>query len=617
MLIKWVGVLIIPIGAILFFQSFYFNNNTMRESVVSMVAAVIGMIPEGLYLLTTIALAVSTMRLAKQQVLLHDMKSIETLARVDVLCVDKTGTITENTMSVSEVMTVDMLAIGGNSTVAEGDNNVGGNNLIMEGDTAGGGDNLAMDGAVADTRKIKLGFNNSQNEQIISRLGRFVQNMTADNITMQALKSYFGGENYKGAKPVAMTSFSSEVKYCSVTYEDGAYVLGAPDTILGAEYDAYAEMLAEYQGKGYRVLAFGIYDGVVDGKPLTGSVKPLAFITLANPVRKQAKRTFQYFDKQGVAVKVISGDNPETVSEVAKNAGIKNAESYIDARTLKNSGDIAMAARNYTVFGRVTPKQKQQLVKSLKSQGHTVAMTGDGVNDILALRDADCSVAMASGSEAAAQAAQVVLMDSDFAHMPSVVMEGRRVVNNIERSASLFLVKNIFSLLMSLLAALLMITYPLEPSQVSLISMFNIGMPAFFLAMESNEKRIEGNFLRNVFLRALPAGLTDVLTIGTLVVCGKVFGLPDGDIATAATLLLATVGFMILINISKPLNKYRAAVILGNMAALVVCATVFSNLFAINKMSSICVLLFIVFSFAAESLFWSLTKLVEWIERKI
>jgi cation-transporting ATPase E len=591
MLIKWVGVLIIPIGAILFFQSFYFNNNTMRESVVSMVAAVIGMIPEGLYLLTTIALAVSTMRLAKQQVLLHDMKSIETLARVDVLCVDKTGTITENTMSVSEVLTVGKIAFSGNDTGADGD--------------------------TADITKIKSEFNNTQNEQITSQLGRFVKDMTADNITMQALKSYFGGKEYRGKKPVAMTSFSSEVKYCSITYDDGAYVLGAPDAILGAEYDVYSETLAEYQGKGYRVLAFGIYDGVVDGKPLTGRLTPLAFITLANPVRKQAKNTFRYFDKQGVAVKVISGDNPETVSEVAKNAGIKNAENYIDARTLKNSGDIAMAVRNYTVFGRVTPKQKQQLVKSLKAQGHTVAMTGDGVNDILALRDADCSVAMASGSEAAAQAAQVVLMDSDFAHMPLVVMEGRRVVNNIERSASLFLVKNIFSLLMSLLAALLMITYPLEPSQVSLISMFNIGMPAFFLAMEANEKRIEGNFLRNVFLRALPAGLTDVLTIGTLVVCGKVFGLPDGDIATAATLLLATVGFMILINISKPLNKYRAAVILGNMAALVVCATVFSNLFAINKMSSICVLLFIVFSFAAESLFWSLTKLVEWVEKKL
>jgi cation-transporting ATPase E len=260
MLIKWVGVLIIPIGAILFFQSFYFNNNTMRESVVSMVAAVIGMIPEGLYLLTTIALAVSTMRLAKQQVLLHDMKSIETLARVDVLCVDKTGTITENTMSVSEVVTAE---------------------------------------------EIKSEFNNTQNEQISARIGRFVHDMTADNITMQALKSYFGGENYKGAKPVAMTSFSSEVKYCSITYEDGAYVLGAPDAILGAEYDVYSEALAEYQGKGYRVLAFGIYDGVVDGKPLTGRLTPLAFITLANPVRKQAKNTFQYFDKQGVAVKIL------------------------------------------------------------------------------------------------------------------------------------------------------------------------------------------------------------------------------------------------------------------------------------------------------------------------
>jgi cation-transporting ATPase E len=256
MLIKWVGVLIIPIGAILFCQSYFFNNNTMRESVVSMVAAVIGMIPEGLYLLTTIALAVSTMRLAKQQVLLHDMKSIETLARVDVLCVDKTGTITENTMSVSEVMTVDMLASGGN--------------------------NLGMDGAVADTREIKSEFNNAQNEQISARIGRFVHDMTADNITMKALKSYFGGENYKGAKPVAMTSFSSEVKYCSITYEDGAYVLGAPDAILGEEYDVYAEMLAEYQGKGYRVLAFGIYDGVVDGKPLTGRRLKIRFDILTN-----------------------------------------------------------------------------------------------------------------------------------------------------------------------------------------------------------------------------------------------------------------------------------------------------------------------------------------------
>ena len=587
-LIKWVGIVIIPIGAILFYQSFFITKDTLRESVVSMVAAVIGMIPEGLYLLTTIALAVSTMRLAKQKVLLHDMRSIETLARVDVLCVDKTGTITENTMSVSDIIPVDAGDVG----------------KVVE---------AAEEGADTTELKVKDGINNSE---LLNRLGRFCQDMTADNITMQALQQYFGDKKYKGTKPVAMTSFSSEVKYCSITYDDGAYVLGAPDALLKSDYERYADMLTGYQKKGYRVLVFGIYDGVVDGRPLGDTFTPYGFITLTNLIRKQAKKTFQYFDRQGVAVKVISGDNPETVSEVAKNAGIKNAESYIDARTLKNSGDIALAARKYTVFGRVTPKQKQQLVKAIKSQGHTVAMTGDGVNDILALRDADCSVAMASGSDAAAQAAQVVLMDSDFAHMPSVVMEGRRVVNNIERSASLFLVKNIFSLLMSVLSAVLLITYPLEPSQISLISMFNIGIPAFFLAMEANENRIEGKFLKNVFLKALPAGLTDTFAIGALVVCGKVFGLPAADIATAATMLLAIVGFMILTKISTPLNKYRIVVLIGNIVALIICATLFNNLFAINKMSSICVLLFLVFSFASESLFRILSKIVEAVEKK-
>lgn len=608
-LIKWVGIVIIPIGAILFYQSFFITKDTLSESVVSMVAAVIGMIPEGLYLLTTIALAVSTMRLAKQKVLLHDMRSIETLARVDVLCVDKTGTITENTMSVSDIIPVD----AGAADADMSDEEKASDSEAGKYDETGKDGEASEDSAGTTELKVKDRFNNSE---LLNRLGRFCQDMTADNITMQALQQYFGDKKYKGTKPVAMTSFSSEVKYCSITYDDGAYVLGASDALLKSDYDRYADMLTGYQKKGYRVLVFGIYDGVVDGKPLGDTFTPYGFITLTNPIRKQAKKTFQYFDRQGVAVKVISGDNPETVSEVAKNAGIKNAESYVDARTLKNSGDIALAARKYTVFGRVTPKQKQQLVKAIKSQGHTVAMTGDGVNDILALRDADCSVAMASGSDAAAQAAQVVLMDSDFAHMPSVVMEGRRVVNNIQRSASLFLVKNIFSLLMSVLSAVLLITYPLEPSQISLISMFNIGIPAFFLAMEANENRIEGKFLKNVFLKALPAGLTDTFAIGALVVCGKVFGLPAADIATAATMLLAIVGFMILTKISTPLNKYRIVVLVGNIVALIICATLFSDLFAINKMSSICVLLFLVFSFAAESLFRILSKIIEAVEKK-
>ena len=575
-LIKWVGIVIIPIGIILFYQGYFVNKESFSESIVSMVAAVIGMIPEGLYLLTTIALAVSTMRLAKQSVLLHDMKSIETLARVDVLCVDKTGTITENTMSVSDIISASDMAA----------------DLVTE----------------AAKELSDKGWTET--------LAQFCMAMTADNITMKALKAFFKDKSdVKMRKPDSITSFSSEVKYCGATYKEEAYILGAPDAVLGDAFDNYSDKLSELQSKGYRILAFGSYDGVVDGKPLTGTFTPLGFITLTNPIRKQAKKTFQYFDNQGVSVMVISGDNPETASEVAAKAGIKNAEKYIDARKLKNTADIDMAVRKYTVFGRVTPKQKKQIVNSLKKQGHTVAMTGDGVNDILALRDADCSVAFSSGSDAAAQAAQVVLLDSDFAHMPSVVMEGRRVVNNVQRSASLFLVKNIFSLLMSLFAAVLMVTYPLEPSQISLISMFNIGIPAFFLAMESNGNRIEGKFLKNVFLKALPAGLTDALAIAALVVCGKVFGLPSEDIATAATMLLAIVGFMILFKISVPLNKYRGTVLVCNMIAFVLCAVVLNELFAIKSMSRICVLLFVVFSFAAESLFRILSHIVENVEK--
>ena len=574
-LIKWVGIVIIPIGIILFYQGYFVNKDSFSESIVSMVAAVIGMIPEGLYLLTTIALAVSTMRLAKQSVLLHDMKSIETLARVDVLCVDKTGTITENTMSVSDIISASDMAA----------------DLLTE-----EGKDLTDKGWT-------------------ETLAQFCMAMTADNITMKALKAFFKDKSdVKMRKPDSITSFSSEVKYCGATYQENSYILGAPDAVLGDAYDNYSDKLSELQSKGYRILAFGSYDGVVDGKPLTGKFTPLGFITLTNPIRKQAKKTFQYFDNQGVSVMVISGDNPETASEVAAKAGIRNAEKYIDARKLKNTADIDIAVRKYTVFGRVTPKQKKQIVNSLKKQGHTVAMTGDGVNDILALRDADCSVAFSSGSDAAAQAAQVVLLDSDFSHMPSVVMEGRRVVNNVQRSASLFLVKNIFSLLMSLFAAVLMVTYPLEPSQISLISMFNIGIPAFFLAMESNGNRIEGKFLKNVFLKALPAGLTDALAIAALVVCGKVFGLPSEDIATAATMLLAIVGFMILFKISMPLNKYRGTVLVCNMIAFVLCAVVLNELFAIKSMSRICVLLFVVFSFAAESLFRILSRIVENVE---
>lgn len=573
LIVKWVGIVIIPIGLILFWQSHFVNGESITKSVTSTVAAIIGMIPEGLYLLTTVALALSTMKLARKKVLLHDMKSIETLARVDVLCVDKTGTITEPDMKLKEIFLCKNSGADGTQTA------------------------LTLD----ELKSLILDYANASVD---------------NNATMLALKAYAADALTNNTSAlhrtaVSQQAFSSSLKYGSVTFSDGTYLLGAPEFIMHEDFARIEEEIIPYADKGDRVLLFARYDGENVEKGINGSVTPLGFVALANPIRENAVKTFEYFKSQGVAIKVISGDNPRTVSRIAIQAGIESAESFVDAATLDTEDKIADAVNKYTVFGRVTPKQKKQLVKALQAKGHTVAMTGDGVNDILAMKDADCSVAMASGSEAAAQAAQVVLLDSDFAHMPDVVYEGRRVVNNIQRSASLFLVKNIFSLLLSLFSVILMVTYPLEPAQVSLISMFTIGVPGFLLALEQNKDRIKGHFITNVMLKALPGGLTDVIAVGALVVCGEVFCISDASIGTIATLVLSVVGFMILFKISEPLNGMKYAVIIGNIAGLVFSGFFLKKLFALTDLSNICILLMIVFGFAAESLFRNLTLLVE------
>ena len=566
-LVKWVGIIIIPVGIILFCQAYIMNGETFKKSVVSMVAAVLGMIPEGLYLLTTVALALSTIRLAKKQVLLHDMKSIETLARVDVLCVDKTGTITEPGMQVTE---------------------------------------LVISGRCGDAEMDKRAF-----AHLLADYSSVIED---NNATMEAIRAYVDkNEIEKGSRTLLKTQpFTSANKYSKVSFVEGDYMLGAPEFIMKDRYDEISEEIEEYQSKGYRVLLMVESGNDSSGLEKSfGGISPIGYIVLSNPIRENAESTFTYFKEQGVAIKVISGDNPATVSEVAKRAGIDGAENYVDASTLASEKDIAEAVDKYTVFGRVTPKQKQLIVRALQKQKHTVAMTGDGVNDILAMKDADCSIAMASGSEAAAQAAQTVLLDSDFGRMPYVVFEGRQVVNNIQRSASLFLVKNIFSLLMAIFSAVFAITYPLEPSQISLISMFTIGLPGFLLALEPNRNRIEGNFMANVMLKALPAGLTDVLSVGALVICGQVFNLPSEDIATAGTMLLAVVGFMIIIKISHPFNKMKYGVLLINIVGLLFCGLFLGRLFAIESISNICFLLMVVFAFAAESMFRYLTLFVE------
>ena len=384
-LIMVMGIIIIPIGIALFVQSFIYNEGTFHDSITGMVAAIIGMIPEGLYLLTSVALAVSSVRLAQKKVLIHDMKCIETLARVNVLCVDKTGTITEPGMHVYDFSVLD------------------------------GADQLEISQLLAD----------------------FVAAQEKDNATMEALKAHFS--NGSGMRAREVYSFSSETKYSGAVMNDGkSYVIGAPEFVLRGQFAQYQEQIATYSSKGYRVLVFAQYEGTLDRKPLTEPVLPLCFVMLANPIRKGAKETFTYFAENDVDIKVISGDNPLTVSVIAAEAGIVGAERFVDASTLKEKEDYYRAVEEYTVFGRVTPSQKRMLVQALKEHKKTVAMTGDGVNDVLALKDADCSVAMASGSEAASNVAQLVLLDSDFSRMPSVVAEGRRVVNNIERTAALY-----------------------------------------------------------------------------------------------------------------------------------------------------------------------------------
>ncbi len=559
-LVKTVGIIIIPIAILLFRQAFYINHEEFASSITSMIAGVIGMIPEGLYLLASVALAVSAARLATQKVLIHNMKCIETLARVDVLCVDKTGTITENKMKVQGI------------------------------------------------RKTEE-YHPEEMPPFEKLVGDFASAMNSDNATMEAVKAAF--KQTTGRKPVSITGFSSVTKYSSVVFEDGIYILGAPEFVLMEKLDAYEEQISEYTSTGARVLAFGTYDSPPEGKPLDHGICPLGFLLLANPIRKTAPRTFAYFARQGVTVKVISGDNPATVSNVAMEAGIENADQYVDASRLKSEEDLKEAVLHNAVFGRVTPDQKRKFVQALKEDGHTVAMTGDGVNDILALKDADCSIAMASGSDAAAQAAQLVLLESDFSCMPQVVMEGRRVVNNIQRSASLFLAKNIFSLILSLVSLIFGFSYPLEPSQISLISLFAIGVPAFFLAMEPNTNLIKEHFLVNVLLKALPAAITEALAVAALTLFGRIFGVDSTDISTASTMLLAIVGFLFLYKLSAPLNQTRAIVIAGCAIAMVFCSIFLNDLFGITRMTMKCILLFVVFAIATEPVLRYLTIFVE------
>ncbi len=509
-LLHVIAVLLVPFGLILFWKQHWIMGLDIPDATVAVIAALVGMIPEGLYLLTSVALALGAMRLAQRGTVVHEMSCIETLARVDVLCVDKTGTITEPFMKVSDVICLDESRYGKDFA-----------------------------------------------EELLSA---YYAAMEADNETAMAIRRRYG--QAAGWEVLRTIPFQSSAKWSAVVFkEQGTYVAGAPEVLLRGTHPDVMEQVQAHLDRGERViLAAACRREPQEGKPLTEEVEPVAMVVIANNIREKAAETFRYFEEQGVAVKVISGDSPATVARIAGQAGIRDAEAFVDARTLETEEELFRAAEEYTVFGRVTPEQKRDLVRAMKGHGHTVAMTGDGVNDVLALKDADCGIAMASGSDAACHAAHLVLMDSDFSAMPRVVAEGRRVINNIERAAALFLVKNIFSFFLTVLLLFAPLPYPLTPIQLTMISAFTIGIPSFFLALEPNESLIRGRFMYNVLSKAFPGGLTNMAAVLAVSIVCTVFRYPTEVMNTMAGITVGFVGILVLAQVCMPFDKKRLAI---------------------------------------------------------
>ena len=559
-LIKVVGFALIPIGILLFWQERFVLELTLRDSVEGTVSALVGMIPEGLYLLTSIAMAASALKLTKDKVLVQDMNCIETLARVDVLCVDKTGTITEAVMEVDNVVPL----------------------------------------------------TEAPPEELETILSAFYSDQEPDNDTARAMTEMFAvGTDWKADKRIP---FTSQTKWSAASFgEDGAYVIGAPEFIMGGRYGELQETVESWSAGGFRVLLVARYHGYLKEKVLTEHLlEPLALVLLTNRIREEAPDTFAYFESQGVTIKVISGDNPVTVSEVARRAGIKNADRWVDAKDLETDQDFKTAAQNCTVFGRVTPDKKKKLIKTLRQLGHTVAMTGDGVNDVLAMKEADCGIAMASGAQAASQVAQLVLLKSDFAAMPSIVGEGRRVINNIQRAATLFLVKNIFSLGLSIISMFTMWPYPMVPLHLSVISALTIGVPSFFLAMEPNYERFSGHFLRGVLRRAFPGGLTNIFVVLMAQAFMAIFSISLEEISIVCAAILSVVGLLVLFQTCKPFDKIRKLIWWAMALALVFCFTLLGSFFELQATSMGAKLVMATLLIMTPTVFFAMQRVFDW-----
>ena len=565
-ILKVISIIIVPLGGLLFYKQYYLAGDSFRDSVVSMVAGVLGMIPEGLVLLTSVALTLGALVLANKKTLVQELYCIETLARVDTLCLDKTGTITEGTMCVERVEPY----IPGSKPAEE---------------------NSAVPLEISEENTDQL----TEIEKIMAGLMHVLKDQ---NATIDALRKRFPAKQNLTLEHVI--PFSSDRKYSGAVFEEtGTCLMGAAQFLFPEENGELTACCQQYAEEGLRVLVLAVSPEKAEGTELPEGLKPLGLLLLTDVIRQEAPDTLEFFDSQEVDLKVISGDDPVTVASIARRAGLKNADQFVDATTLETEEQLYEAVSQYSVFGRVTPQQKKQMVQALKAQGHTVAMTGDGVNDVLALKEADCSIAMAQGSDAAKNIANVVLLDSNFASMPHIVNQGRRVVNNIRTAASMFLIKTMFSVMLSLLTIFFGNSYPFEPIQMSLISACAVGIPTFLLAQENNYEKIDHTFLRHVFLNAFPAAITiSSCVFVIMLVCQNVYH-SNAMLNTACVLVTGWNYMAALKTVYAPLNRYRKIVIYGMQFIFFAAAVIFQKLLSLGSLDfGMIILVFILMTFA-------------------
>ncbi|WP_413480601.1 cation-translocating P-type ATPase [Carnobacterium maltaromaticum] len=536
---KFTSFVIIPLGLVLFFEAFFMRSDSMQVAVVSSAAALLGMLPKGLVLLISISLATAVTKLANKRILVQDMYSVEVLAHVDTLCLDKTGTITEGKMKVQKV-------------------------------------EMLNDVTVTDFETI---------------MGSYLAASQDNNITMQAIRDYYQENNQYTATDIL--AFSSERKWGAMYLENiGTVVLGAPERLVNAE-NLPTEVLGA-QEQGYRVLMLAVAKNQKMVDAILPELEPLAVFEIDDPIRPKANETLAYLKAEGVDLKVISGDNPVTVSNIARRAGLEDYANYIDLSKGFNDDEVRESASRYSVFGRVSPQQKKILVKALKDDGHVVAMTGDGVNDVLALREADCSIAMAEGDSATRQIANLVLLDSDFTSLPDVLFEGRRVVNNLTKVASIFFIKTIYSFLLALICIVTNLAFPFIPIQITLIDLAIEGYPSFFLSFEGDKTKVHKGFLKTVLTNALPNALLVILNIVVVYLYSQSANLSAIETTTVMYYLLVGVSLLAVIRACMPFNPLRIFLAVTTTVGVYVAAFLFQSLLHIDTLTSNTLPLFLI-----------------------